>query len=312
MKKIKSAKELPKWFSLDSYTFLESIDLKYILNQIKARQFWINAMDDLLPTLREIEKKSNEGISFENLISEIKMQFEPDASNLTPKINFKLTINQINYTLCRNWASIVSGNPDIKSLTQVEADTDLFLSFYNRHDFYSLFGTSEFGAIRGLTIGEINACHKLATGLFIDERKIWESEGNNSSMNEIIDFNKARENPSEIYCSVNIKNFTDKELHEAFAKSITEWRANSGIYAREDILLSKPSHRQKILDYKLIPYLDLKNCEYILGLKIPHSVMASMLFPYGEKGELEFRQSILPFYKKIIDTDYRNMEEFCR
>lgn len=70
----------------------------------------------------------------------------------------------------------------------------------------------------------------------------------------------------------------------------------------EPELTFKKTDPQKIIDYRVIPIIDL----YIWGLierkKVPNSVIAAAIFQYGEKGDYELRKTIAPFIDRITSS----------
>ncbi|WP_257468376.1 DUF6387 family protein [Providencia rettgeri] len=60
------------------------------------------------------------------------------------------------------------------------------------------------------------------------------------------------------------------------------------------------SVRKKILEYKIIPLIDLKSWAKATGNSITNGVLTVSLFPDGEKDSIVFSQTIIPFLNNVL------------
>lgn len=107
--------------------------------------------------------------------------------------------------------------------------------------------------------------------------------------------------------NIDLKEYTDKELISDFQKLLPMWRSELGIKEPTNISYSKPSDIGKVINYAIIPLLDLKIWCEITSSKITHSVYAGTLFPELNRGETDLKQTILPFLNKLMSDSYRKL-----
>lgn len=111
-----------------------------------------------------------------------------------------------------------------------------------------------------------------------------------------------------VWLTVNLEQYTNKELVGIFEKLLPAWRRQLSIPEPKHSI-GKDAPIKKITEYRVIPYLDLIVWAKLSKVKIPNRVMALALFPYGEKGEIEFVQTIIPFIKRITSINFRFQKE---
>ncbi|OBU11015.1 DUF6387 family protein [Morganella psychrotolerans] len=105
-------------------------------------------------------------------------------------------------------------------------------------------------------------------------------------------------------------NDPDELLLDDFNSLIKEWRKELKI-KEPDLLSGKWEFiRKRILDYKIIPLIDLMSWAKSNNYSITYEVYAVSLFPDGEKGSLAIPQTILPFLEKILSIN--SLEKYKR
>jgi hypothetical protein len=119
---------------------------------------------------------------------------------------------------------------------------------------------------------------------------------------DLVDLNK---NHVHAHMVINLKENTDKTILSDIKKLLPHWRKVLEINEPTENIYSKPSHFKKIIDYKIIPLLDLKIWSLLENKNIPHRVLTVSIYPNGEKGETELKQTVLPFAEIILSDDYR-------
>ena len=109
---------------------------------------------------------------------------------------------------------------------------------------------------------------------------------------------------SGLYIELNIEEYCDEDIIKDVQQLLPFWRKQLSV-DEPDVINQRKDDVQKIVNYQLIPLLDLLLWSAANRRKIPNSVMTVALFPNGEKGEVEFRQTVLPMLHKLLDYRYR-------
>ena len=108
---------------------------------------------------------------------------------------------------------------------------------------------------------------------------------------------------SSLYISVDL-NVPDDILIDDFKKLLPIWREEMEM---EPIDAPLNNYWQvvtrKIIEYKVLPYIDLMHWSKVKNVSIPSSVLTVALWPYGERGDFGIYQTIKPFIEKIMSYD---------
>ncbi|MEQ9867419.1 DUF6387 family protein [Pectobacterium aroidearum] len=113
-----------------------------------------------------------------------------------------------------------------------------------------------------------------------------------------------------LYTSVDLS-VPDEILLGDFKKLLPKWREELGIEAEEIKLTNLWSVvRKKIIEYNVLPYIDLLTWARIKGVSIPGGVLAVSLFPDGEKEQFAIVQTIRPFIDRLMT--YESLEKIKR
>jgi 6-pyruvoyl-tetrahydropterin synthase len=120
-------------------------------------------------------------------------------------------------------------------------------------------------------------------------------------------YDKLINNNSSISMKVNLKENNDKFILDRIKELLPKWREELNIEEPKSSMSISKVHVKKIIDYQVIPYLDLLVHQKIEGIKIPHRVIVEALFneKINSYTEIEFRQVILKFIKKITDPTFQ-------
>ena len=106
-----------------------------------------------------------------------------------------------------------------------------------------------------------------------------------------------------VMITVDLNN-RDDLLIEAFTNLLPKWREELGIPEPDKPVSGDwESVRRKIIDYRIIPLIDLMSWESATDSKISLGVLAVSLFPDGEKESFAIAQTVKPFLDKIIRSD---------
>jgi hypothetical protein len=304
MTKINSVNELPSWFNLANYDFLEKLSLEEICGLITDRTFLLEPSDDVMEGLRKVN------LSKDPLLGISSKPVPPTSlANLSLVKDYERTVTIFRYCFTSIWANIASGNPNVKRNTQYYAE---LLQGLDRPVNDVLAFALEFkqlgeGALMGISPNDVNYLSELLESFLKNVPPDWADFADDYTNLKRIDLNRYNPLKGRMFTAINLAHFTDKEILDELTKCLPEWRKVQGVEENSYIQLSKPSHRSKIIEYRMIPYIDLSISALLNDFTIPHRVMVAVLFPKESKGELEFRQTILPFYKKILDSDYRSL-----
>lgn len=113
-----------------------------------------------------------------------------------------------------------------------------------------------------------------------------------------------------LYISVDL-NTPDELLLEDFSSLLSKWRTELKIGESPKVISGGwDMIRRKILDYKIIPMIDLMSWANFTGSKITYEIFAVALFPDGEKGAFAIAQTIKPFIEKLLESD--SLEKITR
>lgn len=106
-----------------------------------------------------------------------------------------------------------------------------------------------------------------------------------------------------VMLTVDLNN-RDDVLIEAFSKLLPKWREELGFREPEKPVAGGwESIRRKIIEYKIIPLIDLLSWEKATNSKISLGVLGVALYPDGEKDSFIIAQTVKPFLEKILATD---------
>ena len=114
----------------------------------------------------------------------------------------------------------------------------------------------------------------------------------------------------ELYVSINL-DVPDEILISDMKNLLPKWRSELGIDAEEIQLNNSWSViRKKIIEYNVLPYIDLHLWSSIKGTSIPGGVLAVSLFPDGDKEQFAIAQTIRPFIDRLMN--YESLEKLKR
>lgn len=103
----------------------------------------------------------------------------------------------------------------------------------------------------------------------------------------------------------------DEILLSDMKKLLPKWRQELGVEAEEiQINNSWAVIRKKIIEYNVLPYIDLYLWSHVMGVSIPGGVLAVSLFPDGDKEQFAIAQTIRPFIERLMT--YESLEKLRR
>ncbi|HBR4700832.1 DUF6387 family protein [Klebsiella pneumoniae] len=99
-------------------------------------------------------------------------------------------------------------------------------------------------------------------------------------------------------------NNRDEILIDTFSKLLPLWRRELNIpEPNKPVSGGWESIRKKIIEYKIIPMIDLLSWERTTKNRISLGVLAVALFPDGEKDSIMIAQTVKPFLDKLMTYD---------
>jgi hypothetical protein len=104
---------------------------------------------------------------------------------------------------------------------------------------------------------------------------------------------------NSLFLSVDVS-VPDDILLSEFKRLIPIWREELNVDKSHSINSSWAVIRKKVIEYRVLPYLDLTIWANANGVVIPHGVMAVALFPYGERDLFSIAQTIKPFLETLM------------
>jgi len=278
MAKVKSKRDLPKWFNIENYDSFRELSQPEILNQIQCR-------------------------------AKLIMQVNNTLNEHTPPC----VIDDLKGGYL--WHTVTKGSPLIKSSIELENnhnDMDWLGKIGINVKELNLLGIQHSLAIKGVSASKI-----LSIGLEIDRLDLVKPLSEDSPLKGIlklyplgfhkIDINKLKpalrcmQDISEVFVDINIADYSDEEILMQLSALLPVWRQETGLHCPKKNGLSKVSIYKKTLDYQVIACIDLYIWQIFHKLKIPNRVLTVALFPNGEKGEKELTDTVLPFVNKMLN-----------
>lgn len=121
--------------------------------------------------------------------------------------------------------------------------------------------------------------------------------------------NNFYQNHEEVNICLKLKDRTDEQLLEEIKLNLPKWRKKMGIEEPQHFVKGRKDDIDKIRRYQLIAYIDLVFWSDGVDKTIKKSVLVSALYPNGEKGETELKQTVEPHLKKVIHYGYRKVDK---
>lgn len=280
MSGIRSKSDLPKWYMLDNYDELKSLSEPELLNQLKLRLEIISKLQDSI--------KDN----------------APDW-----------VINNLYEDIV--WQQITKGNPVVKSdaesgINDGSSSFEWLSKFGLSADDLNALSIESSPAIKGFP-----ASLAVSIGRHIDRLDLIKPLENDNPLAGILelypmgysdsDINMLKKgipplsNNDDIHVGINITDFSNEEILYQLEKLLPLWRKTLKKPNPKGKGLSKSIICKKIIKYQVVAFVDLFIWQHFEQRKIPHKVFVVALFPNGEKGEYEFKQTILPFVMKVMN-----------
>ncbi|MEG7508391.1 DUF6387 family protein [Serratia marcescens] len=289
MKRINSKKDLPKEFELEKYECLSSLSDKDLFRQLYRRKY---PFDDSLDKNWDVE------LSTYYLEHGGTLPTQYDCSDPFEEYDVEMPAEYYDFNGGKDFLDKYQGNIDKSK----RLSSGYGIGGLKRYTVMCLARENdEFGERKGksLIIDDDEAKEILHSG---DENQGLLLARMTDSINMISNH--------ELFLEVDLDT-PDDLLVEDFKRLLPIWRRELGLDS-VDIKINNAWEvvRKKILEYKVIPYIDLTIWANINKLTIPHGVMAVTLFPDGERDGFGIAQTVKVFVEKLMP--YESIEKLRR
>jgi hypothetical protein len=280
---VKSISDLPKWFKLDNYDCLANLTIEEVELQLSFRQHMFEAFEE------EFENVDMWGVyrdSGKKLFCDFEHYTQYEALKKGDAVLLKCSDDELE-----------------------EADESYEKDYFDYYEYRLPLSSS----IRGFNSLDayFHGLSLVEGGLIIPEEKLEADYIKQELFTADYDMSnkKLLTNASDGTVSVviDLKEHTNKEIIADFEKLLPEWRKSLELPEPTDIKYAKVSDFEKIVPYRIIPLLDLLIWGKRHNKRIPHRVIAVKLFPLGEKGETELKQTILVHMNKLLSDKFKKI-----
>jgi len=276
--------QIPNWFNINKYDFINELNDEELLGEIDEREFYYNEF-----------KKGNK----------IKHFFKLITSEIPQYNKYHTTVEILEIQKNRN-KYVLSSSCNIApySVYQLAIDFDELklnkvLSGEAAHidnaRVYKDIGWTEEGFSHKGDEKAFERCHQLNGDLTEVQMHI-ETPGI-----------KKRDLSGRFHCSMDLKNNSNQTILEELETLLTRWRKELDYGPEPKHGLITPAKLKKLKTYKIIPLMDLliwAEHEHIL---LPKRILAEVLFPNGDGLDEEgMKNKAFPLLKQVVDGDFRN------
>ncbi|MBD8153334.1 DUF6387 family protein [Pantoea agglomerans] len=276
--RIRSKRDLPKEFDLSKYEGLESMSDKDIFRQLYWRMDWKDGdFDDELATYN-MEHGKNLPLFDHDPFEEIKNEL-PSAYYEQHKESEDFKKRYMDHYKDKKKLSAGYG---VSVLSRMEV---MYLSQESDHKGRR---KGKPFCIPDVEVREMLKDDPANHGLMMSHAS--------EPVNVIID-------GINLYASIDLS-VPDEILLGDFKKLLPKWREELGIEAEEiKVTNSWAVIKKKIIEYNVLPYIDLFIWSRIKGVSIPGGVLAVSLFPDGDKEQFAIAQTIKPFIERLMTEE---------
>jgi len=283
MLKVNSINDLPKWFKLKNYNCISDLSIEEIKDQISLR---ISLYEGYWVRESHIDRDLSSAEVYDD------------------------------YSDNENWRLITSGNALLKLHRDFESERlsreeniangfqdppdEINCGISSSKSFMPYSSSGAYMHVKGL----------LNEGLIIEDEEYVRMKNellvsSVSKVSQVFDVG-CGSGYGSVVTSIELVESTDKEILHELKSLLPKWRKQLG-FEEPDVVYSKQSDYKKVAPYKIIPLLDLWIWERLVKIKIPLRVIVSAIYPIGEKGETELKQTVIPLAKKLLSENYRDL-----
>lgn len=265
---IKSTKELPSWFSISKYSQLKKLDEEQVINQLRGR---------------------------------ILILQDPNFSNLDIRNGRSgdLLQDHLNWNDIKESGLINYNSSDIPTLPSSRKP----LKYDRLPDGKSIEHITTLGAITHGKISKLIYERYLGDNFFDFSLRSFDIEKKNIELK--IDENNLLETNEILSPKVNLAihlNYPDNLILEELSSLLSIYREKLNI--QEPTSTFNKLKVSKIINYRLLPYIDLKLWEKSYNVSITYSVFAAALFPDGYRGQDFIRTSLQDLFTAVSAENF--------
>jgi len=281
MKLYKNTDDLPKWFNLKNYDCIAELSTSEIKKQVRFRT---------------------------DLIDSAKRAYDENETDDNGDLYL------FEYEEGKRYEQITNGNVVLIDFENIEMERiHKEIAIANGRDYKRI----DYRLPRTQTVSGYTTVEAYFHSLSLMDEDLIKDDGKYIAFKEELlsaDVN-ITDKLFDAYCSsgfaainIHLEGYTDKEIIADIIKLLPEWRKCLGIEEPCGISYSKELDYKKIVSYRIIPLLDLLLHEKINNKKFPLRVLATALYPKGEKGENELKQTVIPLALRITSDNYRHLD----
>lgn len=263
MAAITSTKDIP-WFKLSNYDFLQDLSTESLEGQLLLH------LEYLEWTKKKFEKLGSLGTQLWTGLSK-----DDSLSGVNPRMD-------------KQWGQISKGNPNLE-----------YSKAYDEDEWRNFL--CESNAIKGHAVASttFNATLLGREGLSPPVEDFHAGDVDLFLKNNFPSFPP----PEKVTIEIDLKNHTNREIVTQLTFLLKEWREQLCISEPDGITYKRKDHYMRLLSYQIIPLIDIKRWEALIGNTVEERVIINLLYPDNFK--LDFARTVMGFYNDIISNNFR-------
>lgn len=279
VKKINNKRDIPSWFSLSNYESLSELTEPEIIEQFELRKFIYNNVEKLTWLLQSCSISERESYG---------------------------AFNYLDYKLLKSYEYLIAGEVKWCILKEDELPTQLTCIDTDEDE------DEEQNSLKSIVSGRTAVAFEKKSAILNYAKRIREYEnivtlpdGELMVVNQNSFFLPHDESTENLLLSVNLREYTDKEILNEMSKLLAAWRKEKSLQAPNKKYI-KSSLTKKIVKRQYIPLADLKIWAALERIELTQALYVDTLFTNSDKvvGETNFKQTLLPNFEKMMNSEY--------
>jgi len=290
-KKIKTIHELPDWFNLSRYDKIAELSEYELAEELSLR----NEINEQTNT--EEQKRMFYDIEDYALTARYPQRGKQDF--LTWKLKFRSfqTIFRKGSYSSMAFSEDFIRNEGFSLPPKIKEEADAYSL-----KMFTLWTTSKLASLDSYTINSTELNEYMSIINHSEDQGIFRPNlpaDCDIRLDDLSDKNRS----SKVHLTVDLE-ATDEHICNEFRRVLPILRAHSG--TSEPTKKPSETNLKKIVQQRIIPYLDLHLWSQLYDHKITDSVMAMALFPDGRMGEQKIKDTIRPLALAAIEPQFVN------
>lgn len=272
-KQIKNKHDLPSWFKLDNYDELNTIDDHELCYQVELRRYMLELIEEDKNGIAHYLQANSQEIDWE------------DGELFKQLFNSKVLLDY---------------------------PSDMLVAPAQLPDDLKLFKTRSISGLNNMEVF-LNTAELISENVikFTNDNEMFFT-GNApytdfSFINTWINQNE-QNNTGIATVNIDLANYTNEEILFDLKSTLEIWRRQLDAPSPNH-QIAKQLEIKNIKDNRIIPRLDLMVWEQLENKQIISSVLAVVLYPNGEKGEIYLKQTMPKHLKNMTNNSYRLLAE---